>query len=81
MQGLGGPDLQGHQSRIRGSHRRRSRSPAGPGGPEPARPLHHGDRCGSLTREGGICTCHSPDDYDRETACMADLEDGVGHWW
>ena len=47
---------------------------------EPAR-AHHADHCERLAYEGGICTCHSPDDYDREPANMADLEDGVDHRW
>lgn len=43
----------------------------------PARTPHHADHCERLVYEGGICTCHSPDDYDREPANMADLEDGI----
>ncbi|MFF3216965.1 hypothetical protein ACFYYB_40875 [Streptomyces sp. NPDC002886] len=41
----------------------------------------HADHCERLTDEGGICTCHSLDDYDREPANMADLEDGISAWW
>ncbi|MGW6485676.1 hypothetical protein [Streptomyces sp. NPDC055056] len=48
---------------------------------ELARTLHHADHCERLTEEGAICTCRSLDDYDREPANMADLEDGIGVWW
>lgn len=51
-----------------------------PGTPEPARAPHHADHCERLTYEGGVCTCHSLDDYDREPANLADLEDGVKDW-
>ncbi|MFE9812447.1 hypothetical protein [Streptomyces sp. NPDC005548] len=49
--------------------------------PEPARPSHHAEHCERLVTEGGICTCHSEDDYDREPANMADLEDGINAGW
>lgn len=53
-----------------------------PRAPEPSRaPDHHAEHCDRLFHEGGICTCESPDDYDREPANMADLEDGVDAAW
>lgn len=36
---------------------------------------HHNDDCERLVYEGGICSCHSMDDYFREPANMADLEE------
>lgn len=48
--------------------------------PEPAR-THHVDHCERHDGDGGICTCHALDDYDREPSNMADLEDGVHAWW
>ncbi|THA47508.1 hypothetical protein [Streptomyces sp. A1136] len=52
-----------------------------PSEPEPARTLHHAGYCERLAYEGGICTCHSPDDYFQEPPNMADLEDGVDARW
>ncbi|MFK0238256.1 hypothetical protein [Streptomyces vinaceus] len=49
--------------------------------PESALTAYHVDHCERLVYEGGICTCHSLDDYDREPANMADLEDGVDASW
>ncbi|MFE2326901.1 hypothetical protein ACFXD5_23760 [Streptomyces sp. NPDC059385] len=48
---------------------------------EAARAPHHADHCERLVYEGGTCTCHGVDEYDREPADMIDLEDGVHSWW
>lgn len=42
---------------------------------ELVRAQHHDDHCERLTCEGGICTCHGLDDYDREPSNMAQLEE------
>ncbi|MBT2395935.1 hypothetical protein [Streptomyces sp. ISL-100] len=42
---------------------------------------NHADDCERLTYEGGTCTCATVDEYDREPANMADLEDGVRSDW
>ncbi|MEV7834397.1 hypothetical protein AB0P12_27785 [Streptomyces subrutilus] len=49
--------------------------------PGPPRAPGHDDHCERFTYEGGICTCHYTDDYDREPANMIDLEDGISAGW
>ncbi|MFD7835530.1 hypothetical protein [Streptomyces sp. NPDC059761] len=48
---------------------------------EKVRHPHHEDYCERDLYEGGICTCDSLDDYDREPSNMIDLEDGVSASW
>lgn len=49
--------------------------------PEAPPTSDHAEHCDRLFHEGGTCTCDSPDDYDREPANMADLEDGIDANW
>ncbi|MGW5852014.1 hypothetical protein ACWFQ8_29390 [Streptomyces sp. NPDC055254] len=49
--------------------------------PEQSEAPHRDGACERDLYEGGICTCGAPDDYDREPANMADLEDGIDPSW
>ncbi|MFE0654231.1 hypothetical protein ACFVZH_37375 [Streptomyces sp. NPDC059534] len=52
-----------------------------PGRPEKPEATHRDGECERDLYEGGGCTCDALDDYDREPANMADLEDGIDASW
>ncbi|MFF5809056.1 hypothetical protein [Streptomyces sp. NPDC012746] len=52
-----------------------------PSRPERSEGSHRDGECERDLYEGGVCTCGALDDYDREPANMADLEDGIDPSW